>query len=179
MQFNSGKSTFINALVGQKVCPDGVLPTTDLVNVLRYGARPSESFVSERVKTTRLPNSWLRVTNIVDTPGTNAVLTQHQEITEQFVPKSDFVVFVTSVDRPFSESERQFLAQISEWRKKVLLVVNKADALKSDADKKRIRSFVSEHAKQVLKSDPPIFFVSSRAALEAKDGLASHPHTER
>jgi small GTP-binding protein len=65
--------------------------------------------------------------NIVDTPGTNAIIRRHQEITEEFVPRADLILFVTSADRPFSESERLFLQRIREWGKKIVFVVNKAD----------------------------------------------------
>jgi predicted GTPase len=56
-----------------------------------------------------LPEHRLKDINIVDTPGTNAVLRDHQQITEHFVPRSDLIFFVTSVDRAYSESERSFL----------------------------------------------------------------------
>ncbi len=80
------------------------------------------------------PVEWLRDINIVDTPGTNAVIRRHQEITEDFVPRADLVLFVTSADRPFSESERAFIERIREWGKKVVFVVNKIDILETPAD---------------------------------------------
>ncbi len=69
----------------------------------------------------------------MDTPGTNAVLRQHEAIARDFVPRSDFVLFVTSADRPFTESEREFLESIRQWGKKVVLVLNKAD-LRTDLE---------------------------------------------
>jgi len=36
-EFNSGKSAFINALLGKPVLPEGVTPTTTQINILRYG----------------------------------------------------------------------------------------------------------------------------------------------
>jgi len=56
-----------------------------------------------------LPVDWLKQISLVDTPGTNAVITAHQQITEHFVSRADMVLFVTSCDRPFTESERAFL----------------------------------------------------------------------
>src|SRR5688500_9255150 len=41
-EFNSGKSSFLNALLGEKVLPEGVTPTTDRINVLRHGPQQSE-----------------------------------------------------------------------------------------------------------------------------------------
>ena len=86
-EFNSGKSQFINALLGGNFCQTGVLPTTEFVHILRYGDKAeltAESLGSEDladVKTQRLPIEWLKETNVVDTPGTNAVLQRHQAIT--------------------------------------------------------------------------------------------------
>ena len=122
-EFNSGKSQFINTLLGEKeeICPTGVLPTTDVIHILRYASKRRDLVESDNVKSIYLPNEWLRQTNIVDTPGTNAILQTHQQITgihhpqpaddgcllrlEHFIPQSDYILFVTSVDRPFSESE--------------------------------------------------------------------------
>ena len=65
----------------------------------------------------------------MDTPGTNAIIREHEEITTQFIPRSDLILFVTSADRPYTESERQFLEKIQAWGKKIVLVINKIDIL--------------------------------------------------
>ncbi len=82
-EFNSGKSQFINTLLNEKeeICPTGVLPTTDVINILKYGTKRQDIIESDHVKSIYLPNEWLRQTNIVDTPGTNAILQTHQQIT--------------------------------------------------------------------------------------------------
>src|ERR671910_581997 len=65
----------------------------------------------------RLPAAILRDLAVVDTPGTNAIVRQHEALTREFVPRADLVLFVTSADRPFTESERELLAAIGEWGK--------------------------------------------------------------
>ncbi len=82
-EFNSGKSQFINTLLGEKeeICPTGVLPTTDVIQILKYGEKRQDIIESDHIKSIYLPNEWLRQTNIVDTPGTNAILQTHQQIT--------------------------------------------------------------------------------------------------
>jgi hypothetical protein len=62
-----------------------------------------------------VPVEFLRDIAIMDTPGTNSVVRQHQEITEDFIPRADLVLFITSIDRPLTESERQFLSYIQQW----------------------------------------------------------------
>src|SRR4028119_354283 len=41
-EFNSGKSAFINALLGAVVSTEGVTPITDRITVLRYAEEPVE-----------------------------------------------------------------------------------------------------------------------------------------
>ena len=73
----------------------------------------------------QLPADILREINIVDTPGTNVVLERQQRLTEEYVPRADLVIFVMSADRPFAESEVNFLRYIRKWGKKIIFVVNK------------------------------------------------------
>src|SRR4029453_15291655 len=80
-EFNSGKSSFINALLGERVLPEGVTPTTDRINLLRHGPAVSgqqlKSFLLERTH----PAELLREITVVDTPGTNAIIRRHEELT--------------------------------------------------------------------------------------------------
>jgi small GTP-binding protein len=167
-EFNSGKSSFINALLGEQVLPEGVTPTTDRINLLRWGPsvseHPREAYLLERTH----PAEVLRELNIVDTPGTNAVVRRHEELTRDFVPRSDLVLFVTSADRPFTESERQFLEQIRAWGKKIVLIINKADILGTAGELEQVTSFVAEHATTLLGHSPEIFAVSARQAQQAR-----------
>ena len=108
-EFNAGKSAFINALLGQRFLAEGVTPTTTQINILKSGERPGQTLGrSVRYRQSHLPGRSLREINVVDTPGTNAIIQRHQQITEEFIPRADLVLFVTSADRPFSESERAF-----------------------------------------------------------------------
>jgi len=146
-EFNAGKSAFINALAGQRLMEEGVTPTTAQVTPVRY----------EDI-------------NIVDTPGTNAVIREHERITADFVPRADLVLFVTSADRPFTETERAFLERIRDWGKKVVIVINKIDILGGDRDLAEIRSYVADNARRLLGVTPEIFPVSAKAAYRAKTG---------
>ena len=176
-EFNAGKSSILNALLGapdgQKVLEEGVTPTTDRVSILVHGpvdrsapynpnfesADGVDGFVMRR----ELPFSFLEGVALVDTPGTNAVIRRHQVITEGFLPRADLLLFLTSADRPFTESEKQFLTLAKSWGRKVLLVVNKIDLLEKQSDREEVRAFVTRNAKEVLGLEPPVFLVSVRA----------------
>lgn len=166
-EFNAGKSAFINALLGQALVNEGATPTTMRVHVIRHGDQITRTLLDADTEVITTPLEWLREINIVDTPGTNAVVLRHQEITEDFVPRSDLVLFITSADRPFSESERLFMQRIREWGKKVVIIINKADILQ-DEDIAKVRSFVAENAVKLLGVEPQIFLVSAKLAQRAK-----------
>ncbi len=175
-EFNSGKSAFINALLGQRFLTEGATPTTTQIHLLHYGDQVTQHQAEPELLVITYPVEWLRDINIVDTPGTNAITQRHQEITEGFLPRADLVLFVTSADRPFSESERLFLERIREWGKKVVVVVNKIDILE-DGDVERVLEFVHENAKRLLGQEPMIFPVAARLARQSKEALDGDERT--
>lgn len=168
-EFNSGKSSFINALFGQKTRVEGPIPVDDRITIMHYGEEPEEHAVTPFVTEARLPVEFLRDIAIVDTPGTNSVVRQHQEITEDFVPRSDLVLFLTSIDRPLTESERQFLSYIRTWGKKIVFVLNKVDT-KDEDEVAQVVEFLDEKCRELLGFKPQIFPISAKLALAAKTG---------
>lgn len=172
-EFNAGKSAFINALIGQQVLKEGVTPTTTQVNILRYGDEQEQQLIDDNTLEITARVDLLAEISIVDTPGTNAIIRKHEQITSKFIPRSDLVLFITSADRPFTESERIFLENIREWGKKVVFVINKIDILQNETDLDQIKTFIIENAKGLLGTTPNIFPVSARQAFNAKHG---QPH---
>jgi small GTP-binding protein len=162
-EFNAGKSSLINAIVGSEVMTEGATPTTDAVTMLRYA--PEAMAISQQPGwvVRALPVALLQRMSIVDTPGTNAVLRHHEVLTREIVPRADVVLFVTSADRPFSETERAFLAMLHEWQRKVILVVNKIDLL-NPQEEQDVLNFVREQATALFGTTPMILPVSARKA---------------
>jgi GTP-binding protein EngB required for normal cell division len=120
-EFNVGKSSLINAVSGSELCEVGVLPTTAEVSVAAGAGF-----------------TW------VDSPGINSLFGAHQERTEQYVTRADAVLFVTSVERPVTQSELNFLKRIAiTWRKQVVVAVNKIDLL-SDDEARLVLQFVAD-----------------------------------
>ncbi|MDE0099172.1 MAG: dynamin family protein [Truepera sp.] len=167
-EYNAGKSSLLNALVGEKVMPEGVTPTTDRVVIVNYGETERESEDSATLLRRSYPADILRNLALVDTPGTNAVITRHQELTERFIPRADLVLFVTSADRPFTESERAFLELIGSWGKKITLVVNKLDILEGPEQRQQVLDFVCDHGRKTLGVTPQVFGVEAKRAFRAR-----------
>jgi len=172
-EFNSGKSALINALLGAAVMPEGVTPTTSAVHVLRYGASPGERVTPGGVIEHTFPAPLLQDVSLVDTPGTNAIVREHEVLSQGFVPRADLVLFITSADRPFTESERRFMEEIRDWGKKIVLVVNKIDLLQTEEERRQVERFVRDNALKLLGLQPELFAVSARRARLAE--LAESP----
>jgi len=168
-EFNAGKSSVINAMLGDKFVAEGILPTTNEISVLRYGKKKSREQTEDGFFNVDVPADLLQQVRIVDTPGTNVILQRQQRLTEEFVPRADLVLFVLSADRPMTESEVKFLTYIRKWGKKVVFVVNKTDLLSEPSDVQEVMTFVKDNAERLLGvTNPAVLPVSSRNALKAK-----------
>ncbi|MSP61939.1 MAG: tetratricopeptide repeat protein [Myxococcales bacterium] len=153
-EFNSGKSTFVNALVGEEVAPMGITPTTATINVLKYGAERGGRVVyrdggtrevpwndvpsllkgldeaeARRIRVVEVlyPLEALQRVNVVDTPGLNSILPEHEETAREFIAQADAIVWLFSIGQAGKASEREALLRIRDEHKKTLGVVNKID----------------------------------------------------
>ena len=169
-EFNAGKSAFVNALLGERIFEEGVTPTTARIQLIRYGTTRASGHDDRGALVLSAPVELLRDLQIVDTPGTNALNREHERLTREFVPRADLVLFVTSADRPFTESERAFLETIRDWGKKIVIVVNKVDILESQDQLSQVLAFVDQAAGRLLDVTPERFAVSARRAWRAKHG---------
>jgi GTP-binding protein EngB required for normal cell division len=170
-EFNSGKSACINALLHAEVLAEGVIPTTDQVTILRHSERDEQHQHEQNILEIDNPADFLRDISIVDTPGVNAVLLEHQRLTEEFVPRSDLILFVTSVDRPFTRSEKEFLERIRAWGKKIIIILNKIDMLRNTGELEKILAFIRSNCKLLLGFEPDIFPVSALLAQQARSAV--------
>jgi len=179
-EFNAGKSALLNALLGTSSCAEGVLPTTDTVTLIKHpdvAFEPSHATFggsggAAGVAVVDVPLEWLRDLHLVDTPGTNSIDAAHTALTEGFLPRADLVVFVTSAERPFSQSEQAFLRGVARWRKPTLCVLNKADVLPTAPQLAAVTEYVASNAHAVLQQPPgsvPVLPVSARTAQLLKE----------
>src|SRR5215212_7335064 len=179
-EYNAGKSTFINALLGDEVFAMGDLPTTRVISILRFGEPGTPEPAGEHTLVYRYPLDVLRELEIVDTPGTNSIERMEEEITRGFVPRADLVLFVTSLLQPLTASELGFLGHIREWGKKVIFVVNGVDRRNSDEQIDRVREYLAREVTARLGGPAPTtYFVSALRALRRKTGSADAPEDPR
>ena len=198
-QFKRGKSTFINALLGESILPTAIVPLTSVVTILRYGAEIKivvrylddrqdqvtladlPDFITERgnprnrkgVKevTVFYPSDYLKGgVRIIDTPGVGSVYRHNTDVAYNTLPYVDAGIFIVSADPPLSESEHQFLKDIRGFVDKLFFALNKIDQV-SDEDRRESLEFTARILEQVLGVGAvKIFPLSARWALEAKQG---------
>ena len=196
-QFKRGKSTFINALLGESILPTAITPLTSVVTILRYGPKLKveveylngrleeidiaglAAFITERenpqnkkeVKevTVFYPSQYLKGgVRIIDTPGAGSVYSHNTEAAYAYLPYVDAGIFVVSVDPPLSRSEHQFLKDVRDFVDKVFFVLNKIDQV-SDSDQKESLEFTSRIIEEeVGPGKVRIYPLSARWALEGK-----------
>jgi small GTP-binding protein len=166
-EFNAGKTTFVNALLGEPLLPMGILPTTDMIEVIRFaparGLAPE--IKSDSVREWQHPNTGSAGVAIIDTPGTGSVFQKHEEIAKSFLHRSDLVIFVISAKRAFADTERLYLETAKNFGKKIVIVINQADLL-DERERRDVRKFVKSQVDQLLGLQPPIFMVSAKMALQ-------------
>jgi len=169
-EVKSGKSSFINALLQENICKVDAAPCTDVVQKIEYSKDPIETVLTQHYKKIGVPAEILKTVAIVDTPGTNTIIEHHQEITQNFVPNSDLVLFVFPAKNPHTQSAWDLLDYVSEeWKKNVVFILQQADLARSDELSINIEK-VKEYAIQRGISAPKVFATSAILELENKDG---------
>jgi tetratricopeptide (TPR) repeat protein/GTP-binding protein EngB required for normal cell division len=192
-EFNAGKSSFVNALVGDEVAPTGVTPTTATVNVLRHaptaGARvvyhdgtvrdlgpasvgpflrelADEQAAAVRVVEIFHPLEALLRVEIVDTPGLNSIRPEHEKVARDFLVEADGLVWVFAVGQAAKASEKEALELARGAGKHVLGVLNKTDGA-SDDDVRAVLRHVRTSMGPLVEDVVPVSATRALAARRA------------
>lgn len=189
-EFNRGKSTFINSLIGQDLLPTGITPTTASINILKYSEKPYLKVINqdqvseikeidvntfldldyEKISYLELGynSDFLKNIIVVDTPGVNDINKQRIEITYDFIPKSDAVIFLLDAEQVLSKSEFDFFQNkvLSNDINKIIFVINKTDNIQPE-ELKEIQDYAYQKITPYI-NEPVILTYSARKALQAK-----------
>ena len=201
-EFNHGKSTFVNSLLGQDVLPTGITPTTASINHVVYAANPTARVVllsgeSKYLEPSQL-KEWVTVAGghasevayvelgypsellknnvvLVDTPGVNDLNEQRAEVTYGYVPRADAVVFLLDAGQALKDSEREFLRSrvLESARDRLVFVLGKMDLLNAD-EKAAVVDYVRKGLAQITR-DPVMFPLSAKDWARAHDDASGMP----
>jgi GTP-binding protein EngB required for normal cell division len=193
-QFKSGKSSFLNSLIGKPILPVGVIPVTTTITRVQYGKRERavvrhfdgqhtevdfeaiEEFTSEaknpanqrnvEVVDIELPSlEKYAGLRIVDTPGLGSILKYHMEISENWLPEVGCALLAISSDRPLAENDLQLIRDLRRHTPKIVLLLTKADLLSPEQQKEVVHFFRTALQKE-LHEEFPIFLYSTRQETE-------------
>jgi GTPase SAR1 family protein len=165
-EVKAGKSSFVNALLEAEVCATDIEPCTDAIQQIVYAEEEFAEQIEPSLRKIGRPIGILQDISIVDTPGTNTIIQEHQIITERYIPNSDLTFFVLFAKNPYQKSAWDFLDFVSaEWRKKVVFILQQADLLRP-ADLETNLERVKEYAYQKQIKTPMIFPTSAALELE-------------
>lgn len=165
-EFSTGKSSIINALLGQEILPKGITPTTEEITVIKYGEHREEN-VENGCRVIAVPQDRLKGLFIVDTPGTNVTIEQHERLTEEYIPKADIVFFTIGAERAVTGSEAKLIRFIKEdWLKNIVFLLNKIDIA---ADEEELETLIRHTGGELERSfgiKPHLLPVSAKLAWE-------------
>ena len=167
-EFSTGKSSVINALLGQKILPEGITPTTDKITILKHGDA-KEEYLENGNYYISIPENRLKGFFIVDTPGTNVTLEQHEQITQEFIPRADIVFFVIGAERAMTGSEARLIRFIKEdWLKNIVFLLNKIDIAEGDDELTKLIQYSEREIERIFKIKPFLIPISARLAIQGK-----------
>ena len=165
-EVKSGKSSFINALFHDSICEVAPDPCTANIQELVYGAAYRKVILGNHWERIELPSDVLREITIVDTPGTNSIVREHQAITEHYLPQSDLVIFVFPARNPYTHTAWELLSVVrSEWHRKTVFVLQQAD-LVTQSELATHRERLIQYARQRHVQEPVVFTVSAKREME-------------
>jgi len=193
-QFKSGKSSFLNSIIGKPILPVGVIPVTTTITRVQYGKRERaivrhfdgqqtdvdigaiEDFTSEaknpanqkNVEVVDLEHPSLEKyagLRLVDTPGLGSIFKSHIETSENWLPEVGCALLAISSDRPLAENDLQLIRDLRKHTPKIVLLLTKADLLSPEQQKEVIHFFRTALRKE-LHEEFPIFLYSTRLGTE-------------
>ncbi|HEY4181057.1 MAG TPA: dynamin family protein [Kofleriaceae bacterium] len=201
-EFNHGKSTFVNALLGQEILPTGITPTTASINHVVYSATPTAKVMLRSGESKLLEaaqvKDWVTVAGghadevtfvevgfpsdllrnnvvLVDTPGVNDLNEQRAEVTYGYVPRADAVLFLLDAGQALKDSEQEFLRSrvLENARDRLVFVLGKMDMLNAD-EKTAVVDYVRQNLAKLM-PEPKLFPLSAREWAKSKDPASGMP----
>jgi len=201
-EFNHGKSTFVNALLGSDILPTGITPTTASINHVVFAQQPSARVVLTGGESKPLDpqqlKEWVTVAGghasevayvevgypsrllenqvvLVDTPGVNDLNEQRAEVTYGYVPRADAVVFLLDAGQALKDSEREFLRSrvLESARDRLIFVLGKMDMLSAD-ERIAVVEYVKGGLAQLM-PEPVVFPLSAKDWAKSKDPTSGMP----
>jgi len=167
-EVKAGKSSFVNALLETEICEVAPDPCTSKIQEIVYGEKKNTIPLNGNCERVTNNENILKKISIIDTPGTNSIIKNHQTITEKYIPQSDLIIFVFPATNPHTGSAWDFLELVQkEWRRKAIFILQQSDRASSqelDTNKDRVKQYARKRNVQ----NPVVFSLSAKKEIEGK-----------
>lgn len=171
--FNTGKSSILNALIGDQALGTGATPTTDRIILIRHGAT-FERLATGEIDTVFHPSKLLEQVSLVDSPGMESIFKGHDEITRRFLHRADAVFLVMLATQAMSQANAEYLQSLRAYGKRIIILINQIDLL-DEAERAQLREFVVSQARQQMETEPEVWLTSSKWAQQARQKTPRDP----
>jgi len=172
-EFSTGKSTIINAIIGEKTLDEGITPTTDKISIIKYGEEKGVE-LKDGIATFTVNQKNLENLYIVDTPGTNVTIEQHEQITQNFIPRADIIFFTIGAERAVTGSESEFIKFLKDdWKKKIVFLLNKIDIASDDEEYNELIQHSTSELQRIFSIEPHIIPISAKRELDKTESINS------
>ncbi len=193
-EFNAGKSTFINALLGVDVAPTGVLPTTATLHRVAWAPDPFARVIVRGAPDRVVPHAALKATlaaltregqavsrvqiyapierlrwvEIIDTPGFNAPDPEHAKAARGAFDDAHAVAWLLDATLPLKATEAAVLKDVAAMGLPIIVVLNKLDRLAPGDDVRVLEHTAAGLAELGIRPRVPPMLLSARLALKAR-----------
>ncbi len=193
-QFKSGKSSFLNSMIGEDVLPVGVIPVTTAITRLQSGEKKCAmvrhfngrimevplSDIGQYTSEAGNPGNAKNVAivdielptlqkyagiRLVDTPGLGSIFKYHEATSEGWLPSVGTALLAVSADRPLSQHDLELIRELTTHTPNIILLLTKADLLTA-LQQEEVVTFFKETLQRELRRDLPVYLYSAKDGTE-------------
>lgn len=147
-EYNAGKSSLINALLGENISEVGNLPTTDRIIEYTYSKERKRKEIGDR-RIVGAPIEKLKKFHLIDLPGTNSGILAHEQKVKEYLNEADVVLFCSSATQALKDSERELIKRFVDYGYKMLFVLTKSDLL-SKEELSEVKTYVEAETQKLF-----------------------------
>ena len=157
-EYNAGKSSLINALLGKEVLAERDLPTTNRIVLVTYCPIEKKEKLDYSTDLICINDKKLKDIILVDTPGLSSAIEEHETTLFNYLHKADLIVIVAPSTQPYSKEIEILLNMLAErhstqWAYVINLFEDPRIYQKDPKKVDRLKEFVRENLRKVLSSE--------------------------
>lgn len=184
--FNAGKSSLINAMMGKDLLPTDIVPTTAVSYELYYSTDEKlEIYHKDQLKGTAsfdeiskldvrpgdivyvyINNDFVKQMNdrgivVVDMPGIDSGIEEHNNAILSYIGEGSFFFLVTAAEQgALRHSAIRFVDELKKYNLTCNVIISKSDQ-KTESELEKIKEEIAKTAKSVIREDIEVALASA------------------